>query len=273
MNKVPARFRERPWTLIRRTIGDREVIRGKVERASHTLVNYVDRRRVEDRLRTLLDLGLIEVAPNRTQMVFGSLDMFRFFIVPCAADYYRSKDISFGFHALLRVLDDPASMMDPTGFMSHPDAIIGHLLQVTHADPVYDIQLLSVHPGGLDELELQIEQILAGTHPRGESIGAIIEDPHYHARLLEYVREFRVDPACGRLRRENIRPDSEFAVIADTFGDLFSALEYFASLPERPWQALVRLFRTREFRAPTRARQPAALADETDPGSSGQWAA
>lgn len=272
MNKVPARFRERPWALIRRTIGDREVIRGKVERAGHTLVNYVHRRRVEDRLRTLQELGLIEVAPNRTQMIFGSLDMFRFFIVPCAADYYRSKDISFGFHALLRVLDDPASMMDPTGFMSHPDAIIGHLLQVTHADPVYDIQLLAVHPGGLDELERQLEQMLAGTHPRGESIGAIIEDEHYHARLLEYVREFRVDPACGRLLRENIQRNPEFAEVADTFGNLFTALEYFANLPDRPWPALLRLLRTREFPVPASATPPKSLTEEAESGS-GQWAA
>jgi hypothetical protein len=273
MNEGPARFRERPWALIRRTIGDREVIRGKVERAGHTLANLLDRRRVEDRLRILQESGQITVAPNRTQMLFGALDMFRFFIVPCAADYYRSKDISFGFHALLRVLDDPASMMDPTGFMSHPDAIIGHLLQVTHADPIYDIQLLSVHEGGLDELERQLEQILAGTHPRGESIGAIVEDPSYHARLLRYVREFRVDPEeCGRLLRENIRPDSEFAEVADTFGNLFTALEYFASLPDRPLPALLRLLRTREFPG-SPSGNPSQVEVEDDDTGSGRWAA
>lgn len=257
--------------MIRRTLGDREVIKGKLERAGHTLANYMHRRRVEDRLRTLQDLGLIEEPPNRTQMIFGSLDMFRFFIVPCAADYYRSKDISFGFHVLLRVLDDPASMMDPTGFLSHRDAIIGHLLQVTHADPVYDIQLLAVHPGGVDELEQQLEQILAGTHPRGESIGAIIEDPDYHARLLEYVREFRLDPSCERLLRENIQRSPEFAALADTFGNLPTTMEYFASLPDRPWPAFVRLLATREFPVAKRS-APKSLTSEP-PSDSGQWAA
>src|SRR5690606_39371099 len=95
-------------------------------------------------------------------LVFGSRDMFRFFIIPCAADYYRGKNITFTFHALLRFLDDPASMMDPTGFMSHRDAIIGHLMQVTHADPIYDLQLLAAIPDGLDELEKQLMQILDG---------------------------------------------------------------------------------------------------------------
>ncbi|MFV8752035.1 hypothetical protein ACNOYE_15930 [Nannocystaceae bacterium ST9] len=250
MNDVPARFRESPWTLIRRTIGDRQALRGKLERAWHALANYAFPRRIEGRLRTLLQLGHIRRIPNRTQMILGSLDMFRFFIVPCAADYYRSKSIGFGFHALLRWLDDPASMMDPTGFMSHRDAIIGHLLQVTHADPIYDLQLLSAHEDGLDQLELQIEQMLAGTHPRSESIGAIIEDPEYHARLRDHVREFRINPDCARLRRENIDRNPEFHEVAAVFGDLFSAIEYFASLPDRPGPALLYWLRTREFRKP-----------------------
>jgi len=42
--------------------------------------------------------------------------------------------------------------------------------------------------------------MIAGTHPRARSIGAIIEEPDYHARLLEYVREFRA--ASDVQRRE-----------------------------------------------------------------------
>jgi hypothetical protein len=258
-----ARFRERPLTLIRRTIGDREAIRGKVNRATYAIANYVNPKRIEGRLSNLRALGYIGGNPNRTQLVFGSLDMFRFFIIPCAADYYRSKDIRFVFHALLRFLDDPASMMDPTGFMSHRDAIIGHLMQVTHADPIYDLQLLSAIPEGLDELERQILQILDGTHPRAESIGAIIEDAGYHERLLAHVREFRADPAgCKPLLRENVSNNPRFAAIAETFGDLPSAIGYFASLPNRPGPALRRLFRTHEF---VGVAKPAAAASDALP--------
>ena len=128
--QAPARFRERAWTLVRRTIGDRRAIHAKLGRAKETLRNYVFPRRIQGRLRKLENLGYVRAIPNRTQMLFGSFDMFRFFIIPCASDYYKSKDITFGFHALLRILDDPASMMDPTGFMSEKDVIIGHLLQV-----------------------------------------------------------------------------------------------------------------------------------------------
>lgn len=255
-----ARFSERPLTLIRRTLGSRKEIRGKIRRASHTLANYANPKRVEARFERLRSLGYIGGDPNRTQFFFGSVDMFRFFIVPCAADYYRSKNITFAFHALLRFLDDPATMMDPTGFMSHRDAIIGHLMQVTHADPIYDLQLLAAIDDGLTELESQLVQILDGTHPRAQSIGAIIEDPEYHQRLLEHVREFMADPeACKPMRRENIVNSAHFAEIAGTFGDLPSTIGYFASLPDRPLPALRRLIRTRKFpQGPSRPVEAAA---------------
>ena len=243
-----ARFSEHPLRLIRRTLGNRRQIRGKIERAGYTLSNYLFPDRIDERVGNLRKLGYIGVKPNRTQFLFGSFDMFRFFIIPCAADYYRSKEISFVFHALLRVLDDPASMMDPTGFMSHRDAIIGHLMQVTHADPIYDLQLLAAIPEGLEQLEQQLLELLAGTHPRTESIGAIIEDPNYHARLLEHTRDFQANPtSCQPLLRENVTNNPQFAEIADTFGDLPSAIGYFASLPARPLAALRRLVRTRSW--------------------------
>ncbi|KIG18078.1 hypothetical protein DB30_01965 [Enhygromyxa salina] len=264
-----ARFSERPLTLLRRTLGTRKEIRGKVRRASHTLANYANPKRVAGRFERLQVLGYIGGGPNRTQFIFGSMDMFRFFIVPCAADYYRSKNITFAFHALLRFLDDPASMMDPTGFMSHRDAIIGHLMQVTHADPVYDLQLLAAIDDGLSELESQLLQIIDGTHPRAESIGAIIEDAEYHQRLLEHVREFMADPAhCKPLLRENVANNPHFGEIAGTFGDLPSAIGYFASLPDRPLPALRRLLRTRKFPRPqARAVEPAANDSERADGN------
>jgi hypothetical protein len=248
---IPARLHERPLELLRRAIGTPSQFRGKIQRARYTLGNLMFPERIDERVEKLQELGYVGGKPNRTQLVFGSVDMFRFFIIPCAADYYRSKDISFAFHVLLRVLDDPASMMDPTGFMTHRDAIIGHLMQVTHADPIYDLQLLAAIEDGLDELERQILQMLDGTHPRASSILAIVEDAGYHERLLAHVREFKQDPAnCRPLLRENVVNNPHFAHIADTFGDLPSAIGYFASLPDRPLPALRRLFRTRSFPVP-----------------------
>jgi hypothetical protein len=39
--------------------------------------------------------------------------------------------------------------------------------------------------------------MIDGTHPRARTIGAIVEDPGYHARLLDYVRRYRRDPASA----------------------------------------------------------------------------
>src|SRR4029078_2214990 len=123
----------------------------------------------------------------------GAADMLRFWIVPAAEDYYRRKGIDSRFHELLRFLDDPASLVDPIGLFSTPDTIIGHLMQVVHANPRYDLELLESWENGLEQLESELVQMLAGTHPRAQTIGAIVEEPEYHARLLEYVRAYRRD--------------------------------------------------------------------------------
>ena len=103
-------------------------------------------------------------------------------------------------------------MVDPTGFLSERDTIIGHVMQVVHLNPVYDLQIIQMFPNGLAELERQVEAMVAGTHPRHRTIGAIVEDPGYHARLLEYVRRFRRDPeAEPPVRQEQtLRADPVF---------------------------------------------------------------
>src|SRR5690606_12116719 len=142
---------------------------------------------------------------------------------------YRSKNISFWFHQLLRFLDEPASMIDPTGFFSTRDNVIGHVMQVVHANPSYDLQLLEAHEDGLAELGRQVEAMIRGEHPRTRSIRAVVEDPGYHARLLEYVRAYRADRAAAPPVRENI--GGRFELEEQTFGTLPSALAYFTTLP------------------------------------------
>jgi hypothetical protein len=201
---------------------------------------------------------LAERAPTRAQLFAGSVDMVRFFIVPAADDYYRRRGISFQFHQLLRFLDEPASLADPVGLFSTRDGIIGHLMQVVHANPVYDLQLLSTLDDGLDQLEAQLESMLAGTHPRARSIGAIVEEPDYHRKLLAFVRAWRRDPSTPPLLRVNVAEDAELRARDRTFGSLPAAMRYFGRLPP-DWPAALRHVRTtRHF--------PALLA-EPEPGS------
>lgn len=236
-----------PWSLVRQTMGDRRAFRQKLRALSSALHGYGDNDRVEGRLRRLQQLGHIDIIPTRIQRMVGALDMLRFFIVPCAADYYRSKGLDFRFHTLLRFLDDPASLIDPTGFNSTRDTIIGHVMQVVHANPQYDFQLLESFNDGLDEMEQQVLDLLARRHPRTASILAIVEDPAYHERLLEHIRAFRQDPTVAPLLRENVASNPHFAAIERTFGTVPGAMRYFAKMPRTPLAAARHLLTVHEF--------------------------
>ena len=205
----------------------------KARRLVVALSGSVNSTTIDRRLELLDSRGYVdrERVPTRVQLAVGGLDMLRFWISPAAAQYYADKGIHFGFHQVLRVLDDPASMIDPIGLLSHRDVIIGHVMQVVHANPSYDLQLLEAHDDGLDELESQVEAMIAGTHPRARSIGAIIEDPDYHARLLEYVRAYKRERDAHAPVRENVKSDPKWAPIERTFGTLRNAMIYFSRMP------------------------------------------
>lgn len=242
-----ARTTEAPWTLIARAAGSPRCWSKKVRELARALSAYADRIALDDRLERLVSLGYIERVPTRLQLVVGSIDMLRFWISPAADDYYRAQGIGFGMHQLLRVLDDPSAMVDPTGFLSTSDAIIGHLMQVVHANPAYDLQLLESHDGGLASLERQLEEMIAGTHPRAASIGAIVEEPDYHARLLAYVRAYRACPDTDAPLRENIASDPHWQRLERTFGTVHGAMRYFANLPATPLAGAVHLLTVHEF--------------------------
>lgn len=239
------RLNKAPLALIAQAAGGPAAIAAKGARFAAALFAQLRPGEAERRLDRLASAGLVEVKPTRVQMLVGGFDMLRFFISPAAADYYRSKGISFWFHQLLRFLDEPASMIDPTGFFSTRDNIIGHVMQVVHANPRYDLQLLEAHERGLEELERQVEAMIRGDHPRSHSIGAIVEDPGYHARLLEYVREYRANPDALPPVRENI--GGRFELEEATFGTLPSALAYFATLPTGLFAGLAHLWRVRSL--------------------------
>jgi len=235
----------RPARLVADAIGGPRAIGGKAIRLARTARLWLRPGEVDRRLDELARHGFVaEPRPTRAQILFGGLDMLRFVIEPAARDYYAQQGISFGFHQLLRVLDDPVSMIDPTGFLSERDTIIGHVMQVVHLNPVYDLQLLQMFPDGLAELEAQVDAMVAGTHPRRRTIGAIVEDPTYHARLLDYVRRYRRDPDTPPLVRQEqtLRSDPVFAAAERTFATLPGFLGYCSRLPA-DWATLARRLR------------------------------
>jgi len=246
MERTVARTSEPAWKLLLQAAGSPWEMAGKARRLASALAVYARGDALDARLERLKHLGYIDAVPTRLQLVVGSADMLRFWIVPAAEDYYESRGIDFGFHQVLRFLDEPASLVDPTGFLSTADNIIGHLMQVVHANPAYDLQLLESHEGGLEELERQVEQMIAGTHPRARSIGAVVEDPEYHQRLLGYVRDYIRDKDADAPKRDNVT-SARFALIERTFGTLPAAMRYFAKLPRSPLAATKHLLTVAEL--------------------------
>jgi len=244
---MTARLTESPWTLLKNAAGTPREMLDKVRRLGGAFAAYADGDKLDGRLSRLQEIGYVEEVPTRLQLIVGSVDMLRFWISPAAADYYESRGIHFGFHQVLRILDEPAGMVDPTGFLSTVDSIIGHVMQVVHANPAYDLQLLESHDGGLEELEQQVVAMLAGTHPKAASIGAIVEEPDYHEKLLAFVREFRAAKDTDAPLRENIQNDPKWREIEKTFGTLPNAMKYFSRLPSRPLPAAWHILMVKEF--------------------------
>lgn len=243
MESVPVcdthRGRASSWTLIKEAAGSPRDLLRKGRALVRGLWAYLDHGQTMRRLERLQQLGHIERIPTRIQRFVGSADMLRFWISPNAADYYRSRGIGYGLHQVLRILDDPLSMTDPLGFLSERDVIVGHLMQVVHANPVYDLQLLESYDGGIDALVAQLEQMVAGEHPRQESIGAIVEEADYHERLLDYTRRWREDPGTEPMQRENVLRSAHWSALDATFGSLPTAIGYMCTLPTT-WSGAVR---------------------------------
>jgi hypothetical protein len=230
---APARLTASPFQLLRQAAGDRRALAGKLSRLRRTAKLWRNDAEIRRRLQQLQHMGYAPTVPSRLQLAFGAMDMLRFVIVPAARDYYQSKGINFHFHQVLRFLDDPTALIDPTGLLSEREAITGHVLQVTHLNPIYDLQLLAMWETGLADFEQEIKDLLAGIHPRTATIGAVIEDPAYHARLLGYVQRFRADPLTPALVREDqtLRTDPHFANAEKTFATLPGYLAWCLSLP------------------------------------------
>lgn len=237
------------WQLVRQAIGGPRQVGDKLLRLWRTLRLWLDGAEIERRLRTLQEKDLIREIPGRAQLFFGGLDMMRFVVEPAARAYYGERGISFGFHTLLRVLDDPTSMIDPTGVFSERDTIVGHVMQVVHFHPVYDLQLMEMWPDGLEDFERQVQQMVDGTHPRHATIGAIVEEPGYHERLLDYVRRYRKDPETPELVRQQDAPrdDPAFAAAERTFATLPGFVAYCNRLPRGGRALLRRLAAVKEF--------------------------
>ena len=247
-----ARKTQPPLALVRQALGGPRQVRDKSARIAATLRLWRQPAELDRRLQRLERAGWIDRRPTRVQLAVGALDMVRFVIEPGARDYYTTQGLNFNFHQILRFLDDPLALIDPSGFLSERDSIIGHVMQVVHLNPVYDLQLLMMFDDGLAQLESQLVAVLDGTHPRAQTIGAVVEDPDYHARLLAYVRRWRADPTTPDLVRteQPLRRDPHFAAAERQFASMPGYIAWCHMLPTSVAGGVRHLLTVRQFPLP-----------------------
>ncbi|MEO5766753.1 MAG: hypothetical protein ABIS92_00245 [Polyangia bacterium] len=190
----PAWLGRSRWSLLRDVIGGARQSWDRAKQLLQLLVAFVRPGLVRARLERLRALGHIEVIPSTAQILVAARDQMFLGAIKETKMFYRSQGIPWFFHNLRRFLSGPATVLDPAGLFSPRDTIVHHVLQTFHRHPVYDLVLLRGFPDGLDAMERQSEEILAGTHRHQRALASLIEDGGYHARLRRQIREFRENP-------------------------------------------------------------------------------
>jgi hypothetical protein len=195
------------------------------------LVALVRPKLVRRRLQRLRELGHIEVVPNLPQLLVAGRDQM---IVSASTEtkmFYESQGIPWVFHNVRRFISGPATVLDPIGLFTPRDAIVEHVLQTFHRHPIYDFVLLRAHEGGVDEMEKQASQIVAGTHPHQRALTSLIEDGSYHARLVGDIAAFRADPLVpARPVPASLVDDPHLMLAMDQFKDIGGYTRYASRL-------------------------------------------
>jgi hypothetical protein len=219
------------WSLLKDVIGGWVHLRDRIAQLVGLLVGFVRPSVVRGRLERLRGLGHVDVVPTVSQLLVAARDQM---IISATAEtrlFYASQRIPWVFHNLRRFIAGPATMMDPAGLFSPRDTIIHHVLQTFHRHAVYDLVLLRGFPDGLDEMERQMDQLTAGTHPHQRALTSLIEDGAYHARLPGDVRAFRADPlAPARPIPDGLLADPFLMLGVDQFKDLRGYTNYASRL-------------------------------------------
>ena len=176
---------------------------------------------VRRRLERLRELGHLDEIPTLSQLWLAARDQMIISATEETRLFYRSQGIPWVFHNLRRFLSGPATMLDPIGLFSPRDTIVHHVLQTFHRHPLYDLCLLRAHQGGVEALERQVEELLAGKHPHGRAFLSLIEDGSYHRRLPADLAAFKADPLVpARPIPPGLVDDPYMMLAMDQFKDL-----------------------------------------------------
>lgn len=206
-------------------------------------------RDLEQRLRPLREAGLFTGLPTRWQLLLGQVEMAPYVVMPDAGDGARYRGARCG-HPLLRtpiVLSQVGweHLRVGHGLDASLRALVLHLAYVFHEGmPIFDLQLVQTHEGGLDALRRFLEALEDDreAHHR-RLIDLVIPDARsYRRRFLE--TDGWIDRAA---RFDYPPPTSAAAFLRPEFTQLTSFLAYcreaFPESPrgETPWRSARRI--------------------------------
>jgi hypothetical protein len=229
---TPPAWLGRPWwRLLADVVGGVRQNLDKLVQMVSMLAAFFRPGLVRRRLERLRGLGHIELLPTLPQLLVAGRDQIMVSASEETKIFYRSQGIPWIFHNLRRFIAGPATMMDPIGLFSPRDAIVEHVLQTFHRQPIYDLVLLRAHPDGVEELARQADAIVAGTHPHQRALTSLIEDGSYHARLPREIAALRANPHLpARDLPAGLLDDREMMLAMDQFKDIRGFTNYAARL-------------------------------------------
>lgn len=166
----------------------------------HAWVLLLAPRRVLAALARVAPAGLAKTAPNLWQVELAVVRMwhrilFRPETIGTCTEYpvrrrWRARVLHvrpFRFPFLL--WERAITPWDLSGFLASPEQIMRHLVAAHHdgTQCVYDLQLLSLHPGILPTLRARVAEIVANDTRRSRWLRDLVVFEHYHETLLSAV--------------------------------------------------------------------------------------
>lgn len=120
-----------------------------------------------ERLAVFIDGGLVTELPNRWQILQGELEMWPWVLSDDVTDEVRYAGAPLGHPILRQPLIFATVGLDHlavgTGLSSALGSVCTHLHFTHHQGmPVWDLQLVQTHPGGLHELQRATEALISG---------------------------------------------------------------------------------------------------------------
>jgi hypothetical protein len=199
------------------------------------------------RLQIFVDAGLLARVPTRWQLLQGEIEMTPYVVSTdaTAEEGYRDHLASHPIVRQLRLFRHVGLDHLRTGSAlgAKLESVCAHLILTFHRGmPVFDLQVIQTHDGGLEHLRAAIQQTLDRSTPLGSQrrdiAGVLLRDP------VGYLEQFLGgDGFIARAERfEYPGPSDEGSAFPREFYSLVELAAYCAETfsPERRWARLPR---------------------------------